>query len=137
MNYNTVVMTELGKVIRAKRKSLNLTQEDVATKAKISVSYVSTIERGQKHSLTGADIMPDKDVVISIAKTLEMDINETLIIAGYAPQTTKPNLATIAGEEFEILVYEADKLPENEKTMAFDLAKDILRRFIEKEKKKE
>jgi transcriptional regulator with XRE-family HTH domain len=37
---------EIGKAIRTARKSLNLTQQDVATKAGMSVSTISLIENG-------------------------------------------------------------------------------------------
>jgi transcriptional regulator with XRE-family HTH domain len=42
-----VGFTEVGKMIRRKRKSLKLTQEQLAARARIDKHYLSRIERGE------------------------------------------------------------------------------------------
>jgi transcriptional regulator with XRE-family HTH domain len=43
-----VGFTELGKMIRRKRKSLKLTQEQLAARARIDKHYLSRIEKGKQ-----------------------------------------------------------------------------------------
>jgi transcriptional regulator with XRE-family HTH domain len=46
---NAVVLSELGKRIREKRKALGWTQEDLAAKAGIDRSYIGGVERGERN----------------------------------------------------------------------------------------
>lgn len=88
MIYNFVVMESFGKWLLRHRKALQLTQGDVAKAAGVSVSYVSTLEREQPHSLTGEHITPDREKVAALAKAVRGDINEALNLAGYASGTS-------------------------------------------------
>jgi transcriptional regulator with XRE-family HTH domain len=71
--------------LRKHRKALGLLQSDVAKRAGVSTSYVSTLERGQKHSTTGADLKPERDKVKALAKAVRGDVDEALLLCGYAP----------------------------------------------------
>lgn len=86
MIYNFVVMETFGAWLLRHRKIAGLKQSDIATRAHISVSYVSTLEREQPHSITGEKIMPDRAKVAAIAKAVGGDENEALALCGYAPQ---------------------------------------------------
>jgi len=59
-------LNRLGSSIRERRKSLGLTQEDLATRAEIDRSYVGGVERGQRN-LTFT-------VLCQLAKALECDV---------------------------------------------------------------
>ena len=97
-NYNTVGMNKFGDWVRDHRKRLGLYQSDLAKRAGVSTSYISTIERGQKHSITGAELRPEPQKVTAIAKALGRSADEALLLAGYAPKTETPtfNLAESA-----------------------------------------
>ncbi len=74
-----------GEWLYSKRRELRLTQGELARRAGISTSYVSTLERGQPHALTNASPQPAPDVVEAIAKVLGEDIDAVRVLAGYAP----------------------------------------------------
>lgn len=67
---------ELGKFIRQRRLKLDMSQEDVARKADLSVSTVSRIE-------SGAIAQPRKDNLDQLAKALEVPPKELYWRAGY------------------------------------------------------
>lgn len=75
-----------GKWLYNQRKEARLTQGELARRAHISTSYVSTLEREQEHTVTGALPQPDREIVIDLAKVLNADIDEALLAAGYAPK---------------------------------------------------
>jgi transcriptional regulator with XRE-family HTH domain len=56
----------------------HLTRRKLAELAKIDPSYVTLIERD--------GYVPRKDKVLEIAKALEVDANQILLMAGYAPE---------------------------------------------------
>lgn len=78
-----------GEWLYSKRKEAGLTQGQLAEKAHISTSYVSTLERQQEHTVTGATPQPDREIVVSLAKVLKTDVSEALFAAGYAPKNAK------------------------------------------------
>lgn len=63
--------------VKEKRKTRRLTSRKLAEIAKIDPSYITLIERD--------GYIPRKDKVIDIGKALEVDENQILIMAGYAP----------------------------------------------------
>ena len=83
-SYNIVVMDTFGEWLRRHRKQLDLLQSEVARRAGVSTSYISTLERSQKHSITGAELVPDRDKVTAIAKAVNGNANEALRLCGYA-----------------------------------------------------
>jgi transcriptional regulator with XRE-family HTH domain len=111
--YNTVVMEKFGDWLRRHRKALGLLQSQVASRAGVSTSYISTLERAQKHSITGADLVPDREKLAAIAKAVNGNVNEALRFFGYAPnQPTETfdilDLATV-------MFHDADRLTPEEK----------------------
>lgn len=64
--------------IREKRKARHLTRRKLAELAKIDPSYVTLIERD--------GYVPRKDKVHELARALEVDVDHTLLVAGYAPE---------------------------------------------------
>lgn len=86
MNYNFVVMETFGKWLLRHRKALDLKQGEVAARAQVSVSYISTLEREQPHSTSGEEIKPDRDKIARIAKAVGGNVNEALRLTGYAPK---------------------------------------------------
>lgn len=82
-DYNIVVMDNFGDWLKRHRKELGLHQREVARTAGVSTSYISTLERGQKHSITGADLVPDRAKVVEIAKAVKGSVDEALRLFGY------------------------------------------------------
>jgi transcriptional regulator with XRE-family HTH domain len=82
-NYTINEMTHFGTWLRSRRKEMRLTQGELATKAGISTSYVSTLERGERHHLTEAPPQPTLEVVDAIADALASDQATVREMAGY------------------------------------------------------
>ncbi|GAA5163586.1 helix-turn-helix domain-containing protein [Amycolatopsis dongchuanensis] len=57
---------ELGRRVRARRKALDLTQQDLAYSAGMAISWLSSLERGKPKRLE----LPG---ILAIAEALEMD----------------------------------------------------------------
>lgn len=64
--------------VKEKRKARHLTRRKLAELAKIDPSYVTLIERD--------GYVPRKDKVLELARALEVDVDHTLLVAGYAPE---------------------------------------------------
>jgi transcriptional regulator with XRE-family HTH domain len=64
--------------VKERRKVKHLTRRKLAELAKIDPSYVTLIERD--------GYVPRKDKVLEIAKALEVEANQILLMAGYAPE---------------------------------------------------
>jgi transcriptional regulator with XRE-family HTH domain len=86
MNYNFFVMKTFGDWLRDQRKALGLKQDDVAKRAGISVSYVSTLERNQPNTTTGKEIRPEPEIIEALAKAVQGDVSEALAFFRYAPR---------------------------------------------------
>lgn len=61
---------QFGQALRAERKSRNLTQQDIALEADLSLTYVGEIERGQR--------MVSLDTLLRIAAALKMSAADFL-----------------------------------------------------------
>ncbi|MGI5842827.1 MAG: helix-turn-helix transcriptional regulator [Candidatus Xenobium sp.] len=64
--------------VKDKRKARGLTRRKLAELAGIDPSYVTLIERD--------GYVPRKDKVLEIARSLEAEVDHTLLVAGYAPE---------------------------------------------------
>ena len=86
LQYNLVAMeNKAGEWLRRHRKANDLLQSEVAERARVSVSYISTLERGQKHSTTDAALRPERDKAVAIARAVQGNPDELLLLYGYAP----------------------------------------------------
>ena len=61
-----MLVQEIGKLIKARRKSLKITQPDLAELAKVSINTLYKIERGQTN--------PTLDVIEKIADVLGLEV---------------------------------------------------------------
>jgi transcriptional regulator with XRE-family HTH domain len=68
--------------VKEKRKMKHLTRRKLAELAKIDPSYVTLIERD--------GYIPRRDKVLEMAKALDLDHNQILLMAGYAPEGIQP-----------------------------------------------
>ncbi len=87
MHYNVATVETFGKWLYQNRKDQGLTQLQVAERAGLSFSYVSTLERMQPHTLTGKKILPTRERVEALAKAVNGNVDEALRLCGYAPAT--------------------------------------------------
>ena len=61
----------LGKRLKAKRRAAKLSQDQLAKKVQISVSYYGNIERGQR--------IPSIDTLVALANVLETSVDYLLV----------------------------------------------------------
>lgn len=102
-------MSKFGDWLRERRTELKMLQSDVARRAGVSTSYISTLERGQKHSITGAELRPEPNKVIAISKAISADPDEALRLNGYLPQGSNDQEGLFSGY---------DELPPDRKQLA-------------------
>jgi transcriptional regulator with XRE-family HTH domain len=62
-----------GEVIRAKRRELDLTQDEIAARIKISTPYIGHLESGKRH--------PSDKIVTKLADVLGLDNRELFFLA--------------------------------------------------------
>ena len=62
-----------GRVIRERRRQLDLTQEQVARRIKTSVPYIAHLEAGKRH--------PSGQVVVRLADALGLDARDLFLLA--------------------------------------------------------
>jgi transcriptional regulator with XRE-family HTH domain len=76
----TAMRQLVGEVLRARRISQGLTLRDVSGKARVSLGYISEVERGQKEAssellaaLAGALEVPLSKVLLDVSALLEIE----------------------------------------------------------------
>lgn len=76
----TVMRQFVGEVLRARRVSKGLTLRDVSARARVSLGYISEVERGQKEpssellaALAGALDVPLSKVLLDVSSLLEIE----------------------------------------------------------------
>ena len=76
----TAMRQLVGEVLRARRMSQGLTLRDVSGKARVSLGYISEVERGQKEAssellaaLAGALEVPLSKVLLDVSAMLEIE----------------------------------------------------------------
>jgi transcriptional regulator with XRE-family HTH domain len=143
MSYNLVVMINgFGVWLREKRKARDWTQEELGKKAGISISYVSTLERNQPHSITGTELRPALDKVDAIARALGVPLAEARLAAGYAPPITAEQVRTLANQLAEkVMAAGLDDLQDEELREAFmrdmqTIAESMLKGRLQEQEKR-
>ena len=76
----TAMRQLVGEVLRARRIAQGLTLRDVSSKARVSLGYISEVERGQKEAssellaaLAGALEVPLSKVLLDVSAMLEIE----------------------------------------------------------------
>ncbi len=125
------MVISFGTWLLEKRREKRLTQGQLGERAGLSTSYVSTIERGQRHSTTNAVPRPTEQTVEKLAAALGVDIDDARIAAGYLPKSmsiTPTNavefihaLETLGVGHFENIEGIHNLTPEEYETMLKDL----------------
>jgi transcriptional regulator with XRE-family HTH domain len=82
-----------GDVIRAKRRELDLTQDEVAAKIKISTPYIGHLESGKRH--------PSDKIVTKLAEVLGLDNRELFFLANPHAQALLSEPAGAEGSSWE------------------------------------
>jgi len=62
------IKKSFGKIVRTRRRALDMSQEDLGEKAELNRGYISDIERGLRN--------PSLEVIDRIARALGMDLAE-------------------------------------------------------------
>jgi len=79
----------LGKTIRFLRFRRGLSQADLAEKANISITFLSTIERGIK--------FPQPDILSKLAKALDVEVFE-LFKTDFVPSDSKEMMSQLSDD---------------------------------------
>jgi transcriptional regulator with XRE-family HTH domain len=66
----TAMRQLVGEVLRARRVAQGLTLRDVSAKARVSLGYISEVERGQKE--------PSSELLAALAAALEVPLSKVL-----------------------------------------------------------
>jgi len=97
----TTMRQFVGEVLRARRLAAGLTLRDVSAKARVSLGYISEIERGQKEpssellaALTGALDVPLSQVLLDVSTLLA--IEEGTALAGGTSLQAEPAWGTVS-----------------------------------------
>lgn len=114
-----------GQFVRRHRKSLGLTQDELAEKAGISQSYVSGLERG-------INLEPDREVVLSLARVFNVSSRLALRRANITEFNGSEDVVYVTDPEIAEVVelYEGLSSPANK-----SVARDMLRSLREAERK--
>ena len=67
----TPMRQHVGEVLRARRLAEGLTLRDVSQKARVSLGYISEVERGQKE--------PSSELLAALAGALEVPLSKVLL----------------------------------------------------------
>lgn len=67
----TAMRQLIGEVLRARRIAQGLTLRDVSAKARVSLGYISEVERGQKE--------PSSELLAALAAALEVPLSKVLL----------------------------------------------------------
>jgi len=67
----TAMRQLVGEVLRARRMAQGLTLRDVSGKARVSLGYISEVERGQKE--------PSSELLAALASALELPLSKVLL----------------------------------------------------------
>ncbi len=76
----TTASNEIGKTLKQRRLSLELTLRELAAKSGVSASHLSRIEKG--------DRFPSGHILRKIAKPLGLDESLLMTMAGYLPDSS-------------------------------------------------
>jgi transcriptional regulator with XRE-family HTH domain len=97
----TTMRQFIGEVLRARRLAAGLTLRDVSAKARVSLGYISEVERGHKEpssellaALTGALDVPLSQVLLDVSTLLAIEEGTELAsVSSIAPDPTGVPLA--------------------------------------------
>ncbi|ALX04598.1 MULTISPECIES: helix-turn-helix domain-containing protein [Aeromicrobium] len=67
----TAMRQLVGEVLRARRVAQGLTLRDVSAKARVSLGYISEVERGQKE--------PSSELLAALAAALDVPLSKVLL----------------------------------------------------------
>ncbi len=80
-------MDNLSEWLFRARRAAGWTQDELAAKSGVSKSYISMLERGGDHPLTGKRTMPSREKLSDLARALRVDVSIPWRLAGYATQS--------------------------------------------------
>lgn len=85
----TALRELLGDVLRARRVAQGLTLRDVSERARISLGYISEVERGQKEA--------SSELLASLTQALEVPLSQVMLEVGSLLQVEEAaQLATVS-----------------------------------------
>ena len=105
------IYNEIGKRILSARKTLNLTQANIAETAGIETSFYGQIERGAN--------IPSILTLSKIAKALDIEVSDLF-----------PSSAKRQSPQTKIIIGIIEKLSSKDKGIVIDILRKLFKRFI-------
>jgi len=109
-NWSTISLIAMsyGKLLKAGRKEKKMSQGSLAAQItarghRTTVGTVSNVEREYYVNQDGTPTKPHRKFVVLAAEILEMDVDEALLAAGYAPTSFAPGQPQTLAEFLERL----------------------------------
>ena len=94
----TTMRQLVGEVLRARRLSQGLTLRDVSARARVSLGYISEVERGQKE--------PSSELLSALAAALEVPLSKLLLdvasLLAIEEATDLASISSIAPGDVEV-----------------------------------
>jgi transcriptional regulator with XRE-family HTH domain len=75
-----------------------MTQQELASKAKVSKAYISNLESSYPNTISGDPSQPARDTLVRLCEALGIDPSTPLLMFGYAPGTYSGNGPIIMAE---------------------------------------
>lgn len=83
----TTMRQFIGEVLRARRLAAGLTLRDVSARARVSLGYISEVERGHKE--------PSSELLTALTTALDVPLSQVLLEVS-SLLATEENLATVS-----------------------------------------
>lgn len=74
-------MSAFGSRIQNLRKNKKLTLRELAERSNLSFSFIASLEKGRYN--------PSRESIHSLAKSLDVEVDELLILSGFLPEESK------------------------------------------------
>lgn len=84
----TLYLKRWAELVKSARRAAGLSCRDVARRAGFEGSYVTLFERD--------GYVPHRQYVAALARALGLDVDRTLLVAGYAPESHQAYLRALA-----------------------------------------
>lgn len=124
------------------QKSSFKSYAEIGDKVGVSRTTISSLSKARPQSVSGKPSRPRHDLVVALANVLNADVDEALLLAGYAPTQPQANVQMLAARLAEsVMAAGYDDLEDEELREDFyqdmeTIAESMIKRQLEKQEKK-
>jgi transcriptional regulator with XRE-family HTH domain len=119
-------MSEVGKLLRSKRKEKRATLKTIANHVGVSINYISKMEKGES--------IPSDDIIVKLALALDLDEYDLFTAFGKMPLSTRKLLEANPqlSKQISQLVLSSKKLSAEKEGIFMGLVENELKKLTEK-----